>query len=75
MDIRYITDEQGHRVAVQIPIDAWEALRVRNLEYAEDVLPEEIAEAEAAWADIQANPNKAESLEQMREELLGRKSG
>lgn len=70
MNIQYVTDEQGQKLAVMVPIHDWEALLVKNLEYADDVTPEEIVEAEAAWADIQANPEKAEPIEQVMKELL-----
>ena len=70
MNIQYVTDEQGQKLAVVVPIHDWEALLVRNLEYADDVTPEEIAEAEEAWAEYQADPSTAKPIEQVIREQL-----
>jgi len=73
MDIQYMVDKQGQKVAVVIPIEDWEAIQARDIEYADDVTPEEIAEAEAAWAEYQADPGTAKPIEQvMREQLVER---
>jgi hypothetical protein len=37
MNIQYVTDDEGRKVAVQIPIDQWEALR-DGLESLEDAI-------------------------------------
>jgi hypothetical protein len=70
MPVQYVIDEQGRRTAVQIPIEEWEALRVRNLEFADDVPAEEIARAKGAMAEIRADPGKAEPIETVMRELL-----
>lgn len=77
MGVQYVLDAEGRRSAVIVPIEEWEALRVKNLEYAEDRLSdEEIAEAEAAWADYQADPDSAQPVEEvMREMGLDPKKG
>ena len=73
MGIQYMVDKQGQKVAVVIPIEDWEAIQARDIEYADEVTPEEIAEAEAAWAEYQADPSTAKSIEQvMREQLVER---
>ena len=70
MNIQYVTDEQGQKVAVVIPIKEWEAIQARGIEYADDVTPEEIAEAEAAWADHVAGKDPGTPLNQLEKELL-----
>ena len=77
MTVQYITDEHGRKLAAVVPIDEWEALRVMNLEYAEDEIPpEELAEADAAWAGYQADPSTAQPVEDvMREFGIDPKNG
>jgi hypothetical protein len=48
MPVQYLTDDQGRRTAVVVPIEEWENL-LAHVEYASDVTPEEIAEANAEW--------------------------
>lgn len=70
MGVQYVLDAEGRRSAVIVPIEEWEALRVKNLEYAEDRLSdEEIAEAEAAWAAYQKDPDSAQPVEEVMREL------
>ena len=70
MSIQYVLDAEGRRSAVIVPIEEWEALRVKNLEFAEDQLSaEEIAEAEAAWAQYQADPGSAQPVEEVMRQL------
>ena len=55
MSIQYITDEQGQRVAVQIPIEEWETMRQR-LEHSLDerLSPEDEADRKKAYAELAA---------------------
>lgn len=70
MGVQYVLDAEGRRSAVIVPIEEWEALRVKNLEYAEDRLSaEEVAEAEAAWTDYQADPDSAQPVEEVIREM------
>ena len=48
MPVQYLTDDQGRRTVVVVPIEEWENL-LAHVEYASDVTPEEIAEANAEW--------------------------
>ncbi len=70
MSVQYVLDAEGRRSAVIVPIEEWEALRVKNLEYAEDRLSdEEVAEVEVAWAAYQKDPDSAQSVEEVMREL------
>ncbi|MEW6267032.1 MAG: hypothetical protein AB1641_28490 [Thermodesulfobacteriota bacterium] len=70
MNIHYVTDERGKRVAVIVPIHEWEALGLRNMEFADDVPEDEIVEAEAVWKEFQADPSSAKTVEQVIKEQL-----
>lgn len=48
----------------------WEALQIRNIDYAGDVPWEEIAEAEAGWAEYQTKPGSGQTLEQVKKNIL-----
>lgn len=65
MPVQYVTDENGRKTAVQIPIEEWEALRIRNLEFADDVPPEAIEEARQALAELKADPSLARPIEEV----------
>jgi hypothetical protein len=65
MGVQYVIDEDGSRTAVVVPIEEWEALRVRNLEFAEDVPPEAIQEATQALAELAADPSLARPVEEV----------
>ncbi len=69
MPIQYLTDNQGRRTAVVVPIEEWENLQAR-IEYASDVTPEEITEANAAWEEHLKQPGKAKSIEQIMIEQI-----
>ncbi len=70
MTLQYLTNEQGQKVAVVVPLQDWEVLRIKNFEYADDVPEELIAEAEKAWEEHQKDPGKAQTIEEVRKELL-----
>lgn len=72
MPIQYLTDDQGRRTAVVVPIEEWENLLAR-IEYASDVSPEEIIEANAAWEEHLQHPGKAKGIEQIMVEQLERR--
>ncbi len=72
MSVQYLTDDQGRRTAVVVPIEEWENLQA-HIGYASDVTPEEIVEAKAEWEEHLREPSKAKSIEQiMVEQLEGR---
>lgn len=67
MPIQYLTDEQGRKTAVQVPIEEWEAL-LERIDPDDELSPEEMAEAEAGWREYLEG--KSKPLEQvMREQL------
>lgn len=72
MAVQYLTDDQGRRTAVVVPIEEWESLLAR-IEYASDVSPEEIIEANAAWEEHLKQPGKAKGIEQIMVEQLERR--
>jgi len=72
MPVQYLTDDQGRRTAVVVPIEEWENLQA-HIEYASDVTAEEIAEANAAWDEHLKEPVKAKSIEQVIVEQLERR--
>lgn len=63
---QYITDANGKRVAVVLPLDEFECL----LEHAEEPTPQELADSEAAWQDWLSGQDQGEPLAQVRRELL-----
>ncbi len=69
---KYPTNDQGRRTAVLVPIKEWENLQAR-IEYASDVTPEEIFEANAACKEHFKQPGKAKSIEQIMLEQLERR--
>jgi hypothetical protein len=64
MSVQYITDEKGNKVPVLFPLSEWETLQA-HVEYADDVPPELIAEAEKALAEYEADPTTARSVEEI----------
>jgi hypothetical protein len=68
MNVQYITDEQGKKIAVIVPLAEWEALQA-HIEYADDVPPELIAEAEKALAEYEADPSTAQPIEEVMKEF------
>ncbi len=69
MPIHYLTDAQGKKVAVVVPLEEWEALqtKLRDLAYIE-LSPAEAAASEAAWQDFLAG--KTKTLAQVIKEQL-----
>lgn len=63
---QYITDANGKRISVVLPLDEFESL----LERAEEPAPHELADSEAAWQDWLSGQDQGEPLEQVRRELL-----
>jgi len=59
MPIHYLTDAQGKKVAVVVPLEEWEALqaKLRDLTY-EELSPAEAAASETAWQDFLAGKTK-----------------
>ena len=72
MPVQYLTDDQGRRTAVVVPIEEWENL-LAHIEYTSDVTPEEIAEANAVWEEHLKQPGKAKSIERVMVEQLERR--
>ena len=72
MSIQYLTDDQGRRTAVVVPIEEWENL-LAHVEYASDATPEEIVEANAEWKEHLKEPAKVKSVEQVMVEQLERR--
>jgi hypothetical protein len=72
MPVQYLTDDQGRRTAVVVPIEEWEHLQA-HIEYASDATPEEIVEAKAEWEEHLREPTKAKSVEQVITEQLERR--
>ncbi|MFZ2446451.1 MAG: hypothetical protein WAW37_08840 [Syntrophobacteraceae bacterium] len=72
MSVQYLTDDQGRRTAVVVPIEERENL-LAHIEYASDVTQEEIVEANAEWEEHLREPSKAKSIEQVMVEQLERR--
>lgn len=72
MPVQYVTDDQGRRTAVVVPIDEWENLPA-HIGYASDVNPEDILEANAAWEEHLKEPHKSKNIEQVMVEQLERR--
>ena len=70
--VQYLTDDQGRRTAVVVPIEEWENLQA-HIEYATDATHDEIAEANAQWEEHLKEPTKAKSVEQVITEQLERR--
>ncbi len=69
MSIRYLTDEQGRRTAVVLPIEEWEALQERLAEAGEELSAEEEAAFDAAWQDFESGKDPGTSLEELEREI------
>jgi PHD/YefM family antitoxin component YafN of YafNO toxin-antitoxin module len=67
MSIQYVTDEQGKRIAVLIPIEEWEALWEQLTDDDEPLTPEELAEFKRREAAVRRG--EYVTLEELREEL------
>jgi len=67
MDVRYVTDDKGNRIAVQIPLDQWEVMKA-ELEY---------YDGDTETAEILADPDLVKSIERGREQArrkIGRRA-
>ena len=62
----YVTDPNGKRLSVILPIDEFLEL----LDQAEEPQPEELAESSAAWQAWVNGVDQGEPLDQVRRELL-----
>ncbi len=62
----YVTDPNGKRLSVILPIDEFLEL----LDQAEEPQPEELAESSAAWQAWLEGDDQGEPLDQVRRELL-----
>jgi len=62
MDIQYVTDDKGNRVAVQIPLDQWEIIRAEIESY----------DADSETAEILADPGLMESIRRGRQQAKRR---
>jgi len=58
MNIQYVTDDKGNRVAVQIPLDQWEAIKAELESY----------DADDETADIMADSGLMESIGRGRDQ-------
>jgi hypothetical protein len=62
MNIQYIIDDKGKRVAVQIPIDQWEAIKAELESY----------DGDSETAEIMADVGLVESIEKGRRQAKHR---
>jgi PHD/YefM family antitoxin component YafN of YafNO toxin-antitoxin module len=67
MSIQYVTDEQGEKIAVVVPIQEWEALLGR-LEDDDSLSPEEASRADESWQEYVAG--RTRTLSQVKKALL-----
>jgi hypothetical protein len=58
MNVQYVTDDKGHRIAVQIPLDQWEIIKAELESY----------DAAGETAEIRADPGLMESIKRGREQ-------
>ena len=56
MNIQYVTDEKGNRVAVQIPLDQWEIIKAELESY----------DADNETTEIMSDPGLLESINRGR---------
>ncbi len=69
MNIQYLTDVNGQKTAVLIPIGDWNVLQKKIALHDEDHFTlKELAEAESGWQECVAG--KGELLEDVMKELL-----
>lgn len=64
MDIHYVTDDRGNRIAVQIPLAQWEIIKAELAVY----------DSASEMAEIMADPDLVETIQRGRE-LARRKLG
>jgi len=63
MDVRYVTDEKGKRIAVQIPLDQWEIIQAELESY----------DGDAETDEILADPDLVKSIKKGREQARRKK--
>jgi PHD/YefM family antitoxin component YafN of YafNO toxin-antitoxin module len=68
MPIQYITDDEGKKVAVVVPMAEWEALQ----EKLDKLTPAEAAASDSAWQDFLAEKTKP-LAQVIKEQLHDRK--
>ena len=64
MSIQYVTDAEGHRVAVVVPIEQWEAMQAKL----DGLSLDEIEASDKAWQDYLGG--KTKPLAQVIQEQL-----
>lgn len=64
MSIQYVTDAEGHRVAVVVPIEQWEAMQAKL----DSLSLDEIEASDKAWQDYLGG--KTKPLAQVIQEQL-----
>jgi len=62
MDIQYVTDNEGKRIAVQIPLDQWEVIKAELESYDGDI----------ETAEIMADTEFVKSIERGRDQAKRR---
>ncbi len=62
MNIQYVTDDQGNRVAVQIPLDQWEIIKTEL----------ELYDGDTETAEIMADADLVESIDRGRSQARQR---
>jgi hypothetical protein len=64
MDIQYVADDRGNRIAVQIPLAQWEIIKAEI----------EVYDGAREMAEIMADPDLVETIRRGRDQA-GRKHG
>ena len=67
MNIQYVTDDKGNRIAVQIPLDQWEVIKAEI----------EVYDGAKEMAEILADPDLVETIRRGRDQArrkLGRRA-
>jgi len=72
MSVQYLSDEQGHITAVQLPIKEWELIKTKypDISHLDTELPEwQKNIIDARLADIKNNPDRIRPISELFEEL------
>jgi len=72
MSVQYLSDEQGHITAVQLPIKEWELIKTKypDISHLDTELPEwQKNFIDARLADIKNNPDRIRPISELFEEL------
>jgi len=59
MNVQYVTDENGNRIAVLIPLDQWEIIKAEFESYDGDIETAEIMAAPGLMDSIERGRNQA----------------